>query len=42
MWRIVRKLNENLRVQCRTNHGFPRKIEFAKMMDNLGQELSTK
>ena len=57
IWRIVRKLNENLTAQCRTNHGLSRKIEikgslrqggvlsvteFAKMMDNLSQELITK
>ena len=57
IWRIVRKLNENLTAQCRTNHGISRKIEikgslrqggvlsvteFAKMMDNLSQELITK
>ena len=57
IWRIVRKLNENLTAKCRTNHGLSRKIEikgslrqggvlsvteFAKVMDNLSQELITK
>ena len=36
IWTIVRKLNENLTAQCRTNHGLSRKIEIKKALDKGG------